>query len=613
MKNYTAGLMPLIAFFGALAGCNGTFSEVNDTRVGDSGTDTDNDWDADTDGGDSEDPLDRFFGLVIHNINIEVDEDGVAALFAEPKVYTHGSVAIDNTEYEDVGVRLKGSAGSFVPLDGDYPDISGDGNGKPGKSAFIVDFNRYLKGTDYLGLEKLTINNMVQDPSCIHEFLGYSLFREGDVPAARSGFALVMFNGEDKGLYAIIETPDNDEFLKKWYGTAKGNLYEGEYGADLRNDTYELYDQDNGSDKSKQDLKNLLHVLEGIESKADALSVLEEHFDLDEYLAFAATEIYLGHWDGYAMSANNYNIYHNLEDDTWSFLPWGIDQLFEDTMGRFNGVMSSPGPSWEPGGGRIHGACFSSAECRSRLHQAFVDLLDRVDKMGLAAMAQRARDLVVDLALAESIEFGDSQKTIDFLDHVTSFIDERRSAIEMWLPCLIGNTVDNDDDKHDGCTSDCDDFHPGIHPEAEDICDFIDTNCNHVLDDPPECPKCMYQEGPDGAEYSFCVEHLTWTEAREHCLSQGQDLASMHNEEIWDFLTFTMMERTGIEFAWIGLHDRDREGKFAWTDGSNLDYEHWIPDCPKPWGEEEDCTLNRPWGWEDVFCEEDHGFICKTP
>jgi hypothetical protein len=565
--------------------------------------------------------LDQFFSLTVHDIEIEVDDNGVAALLEEPKEYVEGAVAIDDDTYDQVGVRLKGSAGSFVPLDGDYPEISGDGNGKPGKSAFIIDFNRYVKGTNHLGLEKLTINNMVQDPSCIHEYVGYALFREGDVPASRAGYANVTFNGEDKGLYALIETQDNDEFLFKWFGDNDGNLYEGAYGADFTPPPEDMppdeewwFDQDNGADTSKQDLYDLIDALDAI-GDDDPLDTLEQHFDLDEYLTFAATELYLGHWDGYSWSTNNFAVHHHPTSGEWTFLPWGIDQLFEDELWPFAGVMREPGPSWGEWGGRVHRLCFDSSECLVMLHEAFADLLDRVDEMDLAGLADDARDLVEDLALAESTEYGDPERTTEALDRVGWFIEERREAIEAWLPCIIGQTVDNDDDGHDGCAEDCDDWNPEAYPGADEACDFFDNDCNGVIDDPVECPKCIDQEGPFGVGYSFCFEWKTWQDARQHCQDQGQDLASIHDPETWEFVTFGLME-IGVEAweVWIGLNDQAEEQSFVWSDGSSFDYQSWTSGAPNPpwdWGDETDCVVTSPWGWHDLPCDWEHPFVCQ--
>lgn len=78
------------------------------------------------------DPLDDFFGLAaVHEVSIEVDEHGIASLLERPRTYVHASVRIGDARYADVGLRLKGGAGSFVPLDGDYPPISATATAGP--------------------------------------------------------------------------------------------------------------------------------------------------------------------------------------------------------------------------------------------------------------------------------------------------------------------------------------------------------------------------------------------------------------------------------------------------------------------------------------------------
>ena len=94
----------------------------------------------------------------------------------------------------EVGVRLKGGLGSFRGLEG--------------KAAFKVKVDEYVDGQTFFGLEKLTLNNMVQDPSMVHETLAYELFRSLGVPASRTGYAFVRVNGESFGLYLNVETLD---------------------------------------------------------------------------------------------------------------------------------------------------------------------------------------------------------------------------------------------------------------------------------------------------------------------------------------------------------------------------------------------------------------------
>ena len=80
-----------------------------------------------------------------------------------------------------VGIRLKGNA-TFHDLDG--------------KAAFKLKFNEFVKGQTFLGLKKMTLNNMVQDPSMVHETLAYEAFRAAGVEAPRTGYADVRVNGD---------------------------------------------------------------------------------------------------------------------------------------------------------------------------------------------------------------------------------------------------------------------------------------------------------------------------------------------------------------------------------------------------------------------------------
>jgi spore coat protein CotH len=97
------------------------------------------------------------------------------------------------------------------------------------KAAFKL---KFAKTERYLGLKKMTLNNMVEDPSMIHETLAYSLYRAAGVPASHTGYAFLRVNGEDYGVYLNIETLD-DLAMEKRFGPFEEppqHLYEGESG-----------------------------------------------------------------------------------------------------------------------------------------------------------------------------------------------------------------------------------------------------------------------------------------------------------------------------------------------------------------------------------------------
>ena len=188
------------------------------------------------------------------------------------------------------------------------------------------------------------------------------------------------------------------------------------------------------------------------------------------------------------------------------------------------------------------------------------------------------------------------------------FIDYRGEELEEWLPCLIGDEVDHDGDGFDGCTADCDDFNGDVFPGATVACNIVDDDCDGEIDDNPECPRCVEEKGPDGATYLLCFDRLDWPKAQERCKEEGGELASFHDEDTWQHISWRAVEVLGEEWMWIGLNDVDVEGEFIWTDSSDFDFS--VMDQKRNF-EDVDCVINTWWAWYPVGCEDQVMPICK--
>jgi hypothetical protein len=167
-------------------------------------------------------------------IDLTLSPTEEAKLEAEPGEYVKGTFSLtrssDGTPAGEeaspviaprpVEVRLKGNVGgSFRPL--------------TGKAGFKLKFK---KTETVFGLRKMTLNNMVQDPSMVHETLAYAAFRAAGVPASRTGFAYVRLNGNDVGVYLDLENLD-EIGLARIFGSfdkETQHLYEGEDGHDVK-------------------------------------------------------------------------------------------------------------------------------------------------------------------------------------------------------------------------------------------------------------------------------------------------------------------------------------------------------------------------------------------
>jgi hypothetical protein len=534
-----------------------------------------------------------FTDVGITRIELTLAQTAIDALGAAPSSYVHADAHLELPGGEifdlpDIGVRLKGVYGSFRTLDQ--------------KAAFLVRFDEYDPDQEPLGLEKLALNNMVQDPSMIHEQLAYALFRDAGVPAPRTGYAQVWLNDEPYGLYSMVEPADNSEFLQTWFDDDDGNLYEGAYGSDFYPGWGPSFDLDNGTDVDFADLETLAVLLDGLDDPDTLLDDADNLFDFQHYLQFAATEIFIGHWDGYAWTRNNYSIY-NAPDGRWNFIPWGTDQTFFDYL-----------PIWG-GGGRLQQMCDQSLPCRQALADAFSDVIDRVDTL---ALVDRCDSL---LALIDQAMQDDPRKEYDAatvywaVGLTQDFLLNRPADVIAQFDCTDPTQVDGDGDGAPGCGFDCNDADPNVYPGAPEQCNVVDDNCNGLLDDNPACPPCIEAPASQGGNYAFCFQPLGYAEAEADCVDQGGHLASIH-----DLATHNEIVGGAYSVAgglwWIGLDDRVSEGDFEWTDGTPHDFDAWAGGEPNDYDNAEDCAHLADWAggaWNDLGCGAVINYVCWLP
>src|SRR6185295_19057906 len=95
-----------------------------------------------------------------------------------------------------------------------------------------LNFDKFARGQRFHGLQKIHLNNSVQDPSYLSEALARQLFLDVNVPAPRAGHAFVRINQRDAGLYVLLEGW-NKQFLRQHFKSVKGNLYDGGSGGDI--------------------------------------------------------------------------------------------------------------------------------------------------------------------------------------------------------------------------------------------------------------------------------------------------------------------------------------------------------------------------------------------
>jgi len=306
-----------------------------------------------------------------------ISEEELDALEVEPDEYVKGTfeLKVDGVPkglpLTDVGVRRKGGFGSSRPI-------------KTGKSGLKIRFDEFVDDQLFFGIKRLTLNNMFQDPSMLHETLTYELFHALDLPASRTGYAFVNLNGEKYGLFLNVETLDEIS-LPQWFPTT-GHLYEADAsGVDVRPGEAGTFEVDEGDDEDLGDLEALIAAAN--DEEGDWSDGMDPVADLERMAALWAVERYVDHWDGYAgrpletpepIRPNNYYL-HSDEAGVFQLMPWGTDQTWESVGLDFDA----------PASGLMVDKCLADASCK----ELFLDGLTEIHcvNLGLDQVAHAAQ------------------------------------------------------------------------------------------------------------------------------------------------------------------------------------------------------------------------------
>ena len=109
-------------------------------------------------------------------------------------------------------------------------------------------------------------------------------------------------------------------------------------------------------------------------------------------------------------------------------------------------------------------------------------------------------------------------------------------------------------------------------------------------------------------------EMLPWADTESFCqqLSPGSTLASVHDEELNDFVGHVA---AGGYASWVGLYRTNDTAPWVWTDGSELDYTSWRghgPDCAGECCVYVNSGYDDDAPWEACECGRSQWFVCQT-
>ena len=281
----------------------------------------------------------------VHTIDIVMkDWDGFLET-CENEEYTMCNVVIDGEAFKNIGIRAKGntSLSNVSRLDSD-------------RYSFKLEFDHYDTVKTYHGLDKLNLNNLIQDNTMMKDFLAYQMMREFGVEAPLCSFVYITVNGEDWGLYLAVEEIE-DGFLQRNYGKNSGDLYKPDslsFGDGMGSSDVKLqYIDDNPSsysnifDNAKTDIdsSDQTRLIEALKILGSGENT-EEAVDIESVIRYFVVHNFVVNGDSYTGSMiHNYYLYE--KDGLLSMIPWDYNLAFgtfsgENTTSAVNAPIDSP-------------------------------------------------------------------------------------------------------------------------------------------------------------------------------------------------------------------------------------------------------------------------------
>lgn len=248
---------------------------------------------------------------------------------ARAEEYVRADLRVEGRQLPGIGVRFKGSWGT---LTGCFDE---SGARTCSKLSIKLDVSEYEPEQRIDGLKRLNFHSMIEDPSHMHERLGYWMFREMGLPAPRATHARLTLNGEYLGVFSLVEDVDG-RFTSTRFAGGDGNLYK-----ELWPPAAASSEQLTAALKTNEDVRDhsgvTLFQAELLSSAGTELATaVARHMDVDALLAHLAVDRAINNWDGvtafycYEEPCLNHNffLYQHEGEPRFTLIPWDLDKTF---------------------------------------------------------------------------------------------------------------------------------------------------------------------------------------------------------------------------------------------------------------------------------------------
>lgn len=403
-----------------------------------------------------------FDTSTVHTIDIVIDDFDALIESATSEEYQLCTVVIDGKACKNVAIRVKGNTS--------LTNVASYGNDR---YSFKIEFDHYDDTNTYYGLDKLCLNNVIQDNTYMKDYLTYTLMSEFGVDSPFASFAYITINGEDFGLYLAVEAVE-DSFEERNYSDTTGNLYKpdsqtmgggkGEGGKDFdmdkanqsgmsKSDVSLIYTDDdydsysNIFDSAKQDITdedkdNLIAALKSINENTD----IESAVDVEEVIRYFVVHNFVCNFDSYTGSMiHNYYLYEN--DGQLSMIPWDYNLAFggfvggSDATSLINYPIDSPVSGGDISSRPMIAWIFENEEYLEMYHEYFNEFIEQFYESGrLEEIIDEAYALIASYVENDPTSFCTYDEFTEGVDNLKKFCALRCESIRGQLNGSIAST-----------------------------------------------------------------------------------------------------------------------------------------------------------------------------
>ena len=382
----------------------------------------------------------------VHTIDIVMDDWESFIDNCQSEEYEICEITIDGETYNNVGIRGKGNTS--------LSNVSSMGSSR---YSFKVEFDQYDDTKSYYGLDKLSLNNIIQDTTYMKDYLTYQMMNEFGVSAPLCSFVYITVNGEDWGLYLAVEGVE-ESFLQRNYGNNYGELYKPDsmnfgggrgngknfdaqnMGGGMSMGTSDVklkyIDDDPASysnifssaktDISDADQKRLIQSLKILSSGEEIKSVV----DVDKVLRYFVVHNFVCNGDSYTGSMiHNYYLYE--ENGKLSMIPWDYNLAYGTFMGgNVTEEVNSPIDSLVSGGAigdrPMVDWIFGNEQYTELYHQYFENFLSSVD---YTEIIENAKSLIKDYVEKDPTKFYTYEEFLQGVETLKEFCALRAESV----------------------------------------------------------------------------------------------------------------------------------------------------------------------------------------